>query len=197
MGTLNITIKNYDSIITELKKTTSRGEKIVNRTIGDFKSRGPGWVSQEVVKEYNIKKSDVNEHKKDAKNKGSIKVRGVKLDNIQIIYKGRVLTPTHFGMKPKTRPKKGPYIVTAQIKKNEPRKSLGQSVFLAKAGGEGTTQIPWQRDGNVKRLPVLVVKTLSVQQMITNEKVSEGIYSRINEEMGKRLAHNMERIMKK
>lgn len=84
-----------------------------------------------------------------------------------------------------------------RLKKNEPRKSLGQSVFLAKAGGEGTTQIPWQRDGNVKRLPVLVVKTLSVPQMITNEKVSEGIYSRINEEMGKRLAHNMERIMKK
>lgn len=196
MGTLNIAIKNYDSIINELEKTEEKGKKVVNRTIGDFKSRGPGWVSQEVVKEYNIKKSDVNEHKKNVKNKGSIKVKGVKLDNIQIIYQGRVLTPTHFGMKPKKRPKKGPYIVTAEIKKNE-RKPLGQSIFLAPAGGDGTTQIPWQRDGDAKRLPILVVKTLSVPQMITNEKVSENIYDRLNEEMEKRLAHNMERIMKK
>lgn len=194
-STIDIAIKNYNEIIKELEAKETKGKKVVNRTIGDFKSRGPGWVSQEVVKEYNIKKSDVNEHKKGVKNKGSIKVKGVKLDEIQIIYKGRSLTPTHFGMKPKVRPKKGPYIVTAQIKKNVQRKALGESVFLATAGNGGETQIPWQRKGK-ERMPIESIKTVSVPQMITNDGVSELIHKRLNVEMEKRLKQNMERIMK-
>ena len=168
-GALNVIIDGYEDVLNQISSMNRDSAKVINRTIGDFKSRGPGWVSQEVAKEYNIKKKDVNETKKGVKNAGKIRVGGVSLDNIEIIYQGRVLTPTHFGMKPKTRPTNGkPYIVTAKIKKSGGRKALGSKVFLGKSGREGTVQIPFQRIG-VARLPIKSVKTLSVPQMITNE----------------------------
>ena len=198
MGIMDITISGYENLMHEIQNMQGKGKKVINRTIGDFKKRGPGWISQEIVKEYNIKKADINEHKKGVRNKGTARVRGVRLDQVQLVYQGRVLTPTHFGMKPKARPARGPYIVTAQIKKTESRKPLGErGVFLAASGREGTMQIPFQRQAaDTKRLPIEVIKTVSVPQMITNEKVSEDIHSRINIELGKRLEHHLKQVMK-
>lgn len=193
-GIMQITIQGYDDIINSINNMRAQSEKAVQRTISDFKSRAPSWISQEVCKEYNIKKKDVNEHKKGVKNQGKIKVKGTKIDNIEIVYQGRVMTPTHFGMKPTSRQNK-PYQVTAQITKNGGRKALGSNVFLASSGGAGTTQIPFQRRGTA-RTPIDVVKTLSVPQMITNTSVSANIRKRINEEMKKRLEHNLQRIRK-
>lgn len=102
---MKIIIEGYDNVINEIQAMEAKSAKIVNRTVADFKSRGPGWAAQEVVKVYNIKKSDVNEHKKGIKNRGTIKVQGVKLDNLALIYRGRPLTFTHFGMTPKKPPK--------------------------------------------------------------------------------------------
>ena len=196
-GTMGILIDGYEDIVNQINSMNRDSAKVINRTISDFKSRGPGWVSQEVVKEYNIKKKDVNETKKGVKNAGKVKVSGVSLDNIEIHYQGRVMTPTHFSMKPTSRPAKGKaYTVTAQIKKSGGRKVLGSSVFLGASGSEGTKQIPFQRVGDA-RLPIKSVKTLSVPQMITNEKVTESINKRISEELGKRLDHNLRRILNK
>lgn len=196
-GAMNVVIEGYEDVINQISSMKRDSAKVINRTIGDFKSRGPGWVSQEVVKEYNIKKKDVNETKKGVKNAGKVRVGGVSLDNLEIIYQGRVLTPTHFSMKPTSRPANGrAYTVSAQIKKSGGRKALGSKVFLGKSGREGTVQIPFQRVG-AARLPIKSVKTLSVPQMITNETVSENIHKRINEELAKRLDHNLKRILGK
>lgn len=206
-GAMNIVIEGYEDVVNQLNSMKKESAKVINRTIGDFKSRGPGWVSQEVVKEYNIKKRDVNETKKGVKNAGKIRVGGVKLDNLEIIYQGRLLTPTHFDMRPKRRLEwyevYGKYdsmaeanLITVKIKKKGPRKALGNNVFLGKSGREGTVQIPFQRVGR-RRLPIKAIKTLSVPQMITNETVSENIHKRINEELAKRLDHNLKRILGK
>lgn len=104
----------------------AEAEKVVERTIADFKSRGPSWISQEVAKEYGIKKADVNEAKTGIRGRSSVRVHGTRIDDLSIIYRGRVLTPTHFGMKPKIRPAKGPYVVTAMIKRSSGRESLGK-----------------------------------------------------------------------
>lgn len=194
-GSMNIMIKGYDEIIKEINDMELKGKKVIQRTTSDFRSRGPGWISQEVTKEYNIKKKDVNETKTGVKNKGTIKVKGVKIDEIAIEYKGRVLTPTHFSMLPKERKERGPYVVSAKIKKSGNRKPLSSKAFLAAAGGAGTTQIPFQRSGT-ERLPIEAIKTVSVPQMIDNERVSKNIYTRMNEELGKRLEHHMKQIMK-
>ena len=63
-GAMNVVIEGYEDVINQISSMKRDSAKVINRTIGDFKSRGPGWVSQEVVKEYNIKKKDVNENKK-------------------------------------------------------------------------------------------------------------------------------------
>ena len=194
---LNINIKGYEDVVKQLNSMNKDSAKVINRTIGDIKSRGPGWISQEVTKEYNIKKKDVNGTKKVVKKAGSFRVSGEKLDNLVIIYQGRLLTPIHFRMTPTVRPVNGrSYTVRVRIKKNGGRKALGSNVFLGKSGREGTVQISFQRVGK-RRLPIKAIKTLSVPQMITNETVSENIHKRMNEEIAKRLDHNLKRILGK
>lgn len=194
-GAMNIVIDGYEDVVNQINSMRRDSAKVINRTIGDFRTRGPGWVSQEVVKEYNIKKKEINSSKKGVTNAGKIRVGGVSLDNLEIHYQGRLLTPTHFSMKPTVRPADGrAYTVTAQIKKGEGRKALSHKAFLAKSGREGTVQIPFQRVGDA-RLPIKAIKTVSIPQMITNETVSENIHKRISEELGKRLEHNLHRIL--
>ena len=195
-GTMEVVVTNHQEIMKKFGLMEAQAKKAVNRTVSDFKSRGPGWVSQEVCKEYNIKKKDVTAAKKGFKNAAkSIRVRGHRLDSLAIEYKGRLLTPTHFSMKPTKRPARGKaYTVTAQIKKNGSRKALGSGVFLGNSGGEGTVQIPFRRKGTA-RTPLDVIKTVSVPQMITNETVAGQIHTRINEELGKRLEYNVQRII--
>ncbi len=195
-GTMQVVLTNYNDLMRQFNSIRTGSEKAVRRTINDFKSRGPGWISQEIAAEYNIKKKDINEAKKSVgKNGNSIKIAGTKVDDLAILYRGRLLTPTHFGMKPTTRPTDGAYVVSAQIKKAGGRKPLGNRVYLARAGGQGTTQIPFQRRG-AARTPTDVIKTLSVPQMITNKDVSDNIRDRIGKELGKRLQHHLEQCCK-
>lgn len=194
---MKIIINGYEDVIKEIQGMKAKSEKVVKRTVSDFKSRGPGWISQEVMKEYNIQKKDINETKKAVvKGKSQIRIKGAKLDDLSIVYRGRVLTPTHFSMTPRKRYKKNrPYIVSAQIRKSNGRVALGHKVFLGKSGNEGSKQIPFQRKG-VNRYPIESIKTVSVPQMITNEKVSEGIYKSINEGLKERLEHHLKQAMK-
>lgn len=194
-GPVNIAISNYTQLMNDIKSMNAKSKKVVSRTIGDYKTRAPGWISQEVVKEYNIKKKDVNAARSIRKGESTIKVAGTKVDNVGIHYKSGLLTPTHFGMRPTVRPQKPGYMVSAQIKRASGRKPLGHKVFLAAAGNGGTKHIPFQRKGS-DRLPVEVIKTLSIPQMVTNETVATEIHKRINDELGKRLEHNMQQIMK-
>ena len=196
-GSMSVVIQNYNTLTRDIQNINKQSKKAVQRTISDFKSRGPGWVSQEVTKEYNIKKKDVNEAKKSVSKGGNkIKVAGTRVDNLSILYQGRLLTPTHFKMKPTVRPEnKAPYTVTAQIRKGTGRKALGHKVFLAPSGSAGTIQIPFQRRGDARK-PIDVIKTVSVPQMVTNEKVAEQIHKRINEELNKRLQHHLKNLVK-
>lgn len=193
---ISMVIENYDKCLKDINALKGKGEKVVSRTVGDFKKRAPGWVSQEVVKEYNIKKKEISSSNKGTRKAGSIRVAGVKLDEIALVYRGKLLTPVHFGMTPKLRPANGKrYTVKATIRKGQ-KKSLGSMVFLAGAEKNGAVQIPFQRKGG-SRLPIEAVKTVSVPQTITNSKVSEMIYDRISLELGKRLEHNMKQIFKR
>lgn len=195
-GAMDIVVDNYNEVIRDIRGMRAQGEKVVKRTVADFKKRAPAWVSQEVVKEYNIKKKEINSANKGSRNAGTIRVHGVKIDDMALVYQGRVLTPTHFGMTPKARPQNGrAYTVSATIKKGQ-KKVLGSKVFLAKSGREGTIHIPFQREG-ATRLPIKPIKTISIPQMITNDKVSENINTRINQELGKRLQHHMKQLSKR
>lgn len=187
-------IKNYNKLINDLDKMKEKSEKAVNRTLGEFVKRAPAWISKEVVKEYNIKKSEISVSKKSSGKAVGVKAVGTTVDTVALIYRGTVLTPTHFGMTPKARPAKGTYSVKARMKKEGSAKALSSIAFLGNAGA-GTTQIPFQRRSS-SRYPIDAIKTVSVPQMISNTGVSEEIRKAINENMEKRIQHNLKQLMK-
>lgn len=221
-GSIDIAISGISNLRAELEKTHAQSETVVKRTISDFKSRAPAWVSAAVTTRYNIKKSEVKGALSGTKKGvGTIKVSGVSVDNLQLIYSGRMLTPTHFKMKPTTLPTKrakdtrlipgqniktdkavgdvaivnplAPYQVTAEIIKGQ-RVTLPGQTFLGT--NKGTGYIPYQREGD-GRTPIKSIKTVSIPQMITNEEVQAEIRKNIDEGLGKRLDHHLKRELAK
>lgn len=193
----SVTVPNFAKMVSQLNALNKDVDKAIQRTINDCKSRAPAQVTKAVTAVYGIKSSDVTQAGKaakgGAKTVGSIKVSGVTLESVQLTYKGRVLTPSHFSMTPKKRPEGGKkYTVKAAIKKGQ-KKALGSAVFLAPSGAAGTTEIPFKRTTE-KRLPIEALRTVSIPQMITNETVSADIQKRIDELLTTRLQHNTERI---
>ena len=196
----DVKIPNFSKMVGDLRGLNKDVNKALGRTIADAKTRGPAQVTKAVTAVYGIKSGEVTAAGKaakgGAKTVGSIRVNGVNVDNVQLIYRGRVLTPTHFSMTPKKRPDSGKkYKVKAAIFKGQ-KKVLGSSTFLAPSGSAGTTEIPFKRTSE-KRLPIEAVRTVSIPQMITNEKVSEDIKARMDELLATRLKHNTERIASK
>lgn len=199
---LTIKAKDLNKLAQRLEKNADQAKKVLTATGSDMKTRVPGWVSTEVTGVYNIKKQEVTPQKAKAgarpkKTVGHIRVQGTTINSVEITYTGRLLTPIHFGMKPKALPaaargrrKRRP--ITAEIKKGQ-RKSLGPQVFLGSNKGGG--YIPFKRTG-AKAYPIQSIKTLSLPQMIDNPNVRENISTKINSELQKRLEHNIRRYLK-
>ena len=196
----DVKVPNFPKLLGDLKGLNKDVDKAISRTIADCKTRAPAQVTKAVTTVYGIKSSEVTAAGKaakgGAKTVGSIKVKGVAVDSVQLIYKGRLLTPTHFSMTPRTRPDAGKkYTVKAAIFKGQ-KKVLGSAVFLASSGAAGTTEIPFKRKTK-KRLPIEAIRTVSIPQMITNERVADDIQARIDDLLTKRLQHNTERLANK
>jgi len=200
---MNINLRGYSELLDNLKALNRESETVVRRTTSDFKSRAPAWVAAAVSETYGIKKAEISKAKTGAQAIGTVKVSGILVDNVQLTFSGRVLTPTHFKMKPTKRPtskkdengrtvrKARQYTVTSEIFKGQ-RKALGSKVFLGT--NKGTGQIPFQRTGNA-RSAIDAVKTLSIPQMITNETVAAQIQRSIDEGLTKRLQHHMNQVI--
>ena len=215
MGSVQVKIKNLKDVKKQLDKMQKAPKKVQEMTAKDFKKRAPGWVSDEVRKEYNIKKADVK----------PIRVKGDTLSTVTIVYKGKLLTPVHFSMTPKApNPGRG-YTLKATIKKGD-RKTLGQvkklskkqrqnigrnfthqstrsssksPIMLMHTGNKkagGTNYIPFQRQSQ-RRNDLKAIKTLSIPQMVSNPKVEENIQAAISEKLGERLTHHFERYIGK
>lgn len=202
-------------------------KKAVKYTLKDIKSRAPGWVAAETAKEYNIKKSEITPAKSGSSSKKAVSVytTGNTIETMEIVYRGRTLTPLHFGMTPKKprgkRTQKQvipgsriqfrgpesayatvsvykPYSISFSVKRGRRVELKGKyptKPFLAPAGRRSTTMIPFQRIDKDWR-SVESIHTVSVPQMIGNAKVMEQISSRINTEVRSRLDHHIERFTK-
>lgn len=220
MGKYNtsIQLKNAQQIIKQLDGMVKGGEKAVAMTVNDFKHRAPAWVAQEVSAEYGIKKADVTPTKKNPKAAGRVSIKGTTIDTAALVYKGRVLTPTRFGMTPKA-PKQA-YTLKAQIHRGQKktlgkvkrltkkqRKNVGRNfrkqgdrnsskspIMLMNTGGG--KHIPFQRQSK-NRKNIKAIKTVSVPQTVSNEAVSKEIENVIQENLSKRMDHYIERYMRK
>ena len=203
MAGSNLVLHGLDSAVASLNSSKKDFEVAIKRTTSDFRSRAPAWVAKAVTSTYSISSKEVK-GTVTKQTHGKVKLKGASVDNVALVYSGRVLTPIHFKMRPATRPKgtkdesgrtirrAKPYQVTAEIFKGQ-RKVLGAEVFLG-AGGGG--DLPFQRKGG-GRLPIQAVRTLSVPQMIGNEDVSTQIQANIDEGLGKRLENNVNQVLKK
>ena len=204
-------------LVKKLKKLEHGGETAIKRTVSDFASRAPAWVSQGVRQHYGVDASAVKEAaERPKRGKTSITVAGIAVDGVTLVYRGRTLTPIHFKMSPKQRPTarkvnstripgqaiagempvamiKQPkkYRVKATIIKGS-RSKLPPGTFLAE--GKGGVLLPFQRTGE-GRMPIEVVRTLSVPQMIDG-RASETIENKLSTELEKRFNHHIERAKK-
>lgn len=218
-------IKNLSEVLSELEQMKKASETVIKRTVSDISKRAPGWVASEVVQVYGIKKGEITPSKNGkGKKAGSINVRGESIASLQLVYRGRVLTPTHFGMTPKSPPAGRGYTLKANILKGnkatlgkvkkltkKQRATLGKNftrsgtrssdhspIMLMGTGAKSVDKIgsiPFQRK-SPNRMNVEAIKTVSVPQMVSNEKTEPGISKTLNENIEKRFHHHLSRMMK-
>ena len=207
-------IKNYKALKKQLEDMKKAPKQVLKSLTSDAVKRVPGWVAKEVTKVYGVKKGEIT-----GKKIGTVRTEGKSFDEVKVIYKGRVLTPTHFSMTPKAPSESGTYTLRATILKGNratmgkvkkltkkqraalaknftrsgSRKSSSSPVMLMRTG---STYIPFQRVSH-NRKDVVAVKTLSLPQMVSSKRTEKGIQTAINDGLGKRLDHHMQRYMGK
>lgn len=209
-------IKNYKALRKQIEDMKKAPRQVLKSLTADAKKRVPGWVATEVSKVYGVKKSEIT-----GKKIGTVTPQGKDFNEVKVIYKGRLLTPTHFSMSPKApKPDRGSYTLKATIIKGE-RKTLGKVKKLTKKQraamaknftGSGTKKsdhspimlmranggqyLPFQRKSK-DRNDVEAIKTVSLPQMVSSERTREGIQTAISDGLGKRLDHHMKRYKMK
>lgn len=198
---VEIHLHDIEDLISWLEIQGKAGEKAASYTIKDIKSRAPGWIANEVVSKYNIKKSEITQAKKEeskGKKAVSINTSGETLETVAIVYRGRTLTPIHFSMSPYKRPKRQKeYIISQEVIKGNREEIEGKAnwskPFLAPVKAGSSKYIVYQRKGQ-KRTQMYSVHSLSVPQMIGNEQVMSKIDRRMAEETAKRLLYHFRRF---
>lgn len=218
-GGINVSYSGASDIVKKLQKLEHGGEVAIKRTVSDFTSRAPGWVSKGIREHYGVDTAAIKDAAtKPKRGRTSIRVAGITVDGATLEYKGRTLTPTHFKMSPRAQPtarqKKQlripgqaiattkdspvamvappkPYTVKATIIKGQ-RVSLGGGTFLT--AGNGGATLPFQKAGE-GRTPIEAVRTLSVPQMIDG-LAHDTIEQTISEKLGERFQHHVAQAMK-
>ena len=215
-------IKDYNVLKKKLDEMRKAPAAVMKNMMSDVRKRVPGWVAAEVAKEYGIKKKEVMPGTGKA---GTVSVKGDNVQTAKIVYSGRVLTPSHFSMSPTAPKPDGGYTLKATIIKGQ-RTTLGKVKKLTKkqraelgknfrrAGAQrsthspimlmhtgnakegGANYIPFQRK-STDRKDVEAIKTLSLPQMVSSNRTSANINKAINDGLGKRLDHYMQRHMGK
>ena len=204
-------------LVKRLHKLKDGGKVAIQRTVSDFTTRAPAWVSKGIREHYGVDTAAIKDAgPKPRRGKTSIKVAGVTVDGANLEYRGRTLTPTHFKMNPKKRPETQqkkpiripgggigggspvamvsppkPYTVKATIIKGQ-RSTLPSGTFIT--AGKGGSVLPFQRTGE-GRGPIEAVRTLSVPQMIDG-RARETIEQTLSTKLGERFQHHIDRAMK-
>lgn len=206
-------IREYNLMKKKLDKMREAPTKVMKSITAEAKKRVPGWVATEVAKTYGIKKGEITGQKV-----GKVKAEGKSIQKVKVIYTGRLLTPTHFSMSPKVPKEGGGYTLKATIIKGQ-RATLGKVKKLTKkqrsnlaknftrTGTQNSTHspvmlmranggqyLPFQRKSK-NRKDIEAIKTISLPQMVGSERTAEGIQRAINEGLGKRLDHYLDRYM--
>ena len=212
-SSISAQLGNLSQLVADVRAIEEGGRRAITNTVKDVKARAPGWIAQEVTAVYNIKKSEIvpSGNGRPKRMAGSIRITGETIEELAITYKGRLLTPVHFGMTPKAPPHGKSYTLKVQVLKGQ-KKVIGRykntrtpggpfsqrshNILMGTGNGQegGTNWIPFQRMSKT-RTDIKKVTTISVPQMITSERTNEAIMLRLNTETAKRLDHHMKRAL--
>lgn len=216
-GSFSVSSSGGAEIVKRLQKLENGGKVAIQRTVSDFTTRAPGWVSKGIREHYGVDTAAIKDAaKKPKRGRTTIKVAGITVDGATLEYKGRTLTPVHFKLSPKQRPSgqqnkpiripgqaiagagdvamiRPPkaYKVKATIIKGQ-RATMPHGTFIA--SGHGGSTLPFQRTGE-GRMPIEAVRTLSVPQMIDG-RARETIEETISTKLGQRFQHHIEQAIK-
>jgi hypothetical protein len=188
-GPIFIDTKKIDRLAIELKgfeeEVAESTYHALNRTLDHVVTK----VGQIIPKTYAIKASEVKKSFK-----GGIKKPSKTNLSASLTSKGHTLSIAHFPHTPSTpQGKKGK--IKVKIKKTDGSKEVKTKpkAFLASTGALSEDKIQYnvfRREGKA-RLPIVVLRTLSIPQMITNEGVAEQIQKIATEKLGERLEHEI------
>lgn len=185
-GTIYIDTRQIDRLVVELKgfeeQVSLATISALKRTLDHVKTK----TGQIISKEYSVKSSFVKEFFK-----GGPREAGKLTMNLLVV--GRTLTMGRFPHSP-TAPRKRKYKVKVAIKRGGRKTvSTDPSAFIAPTGAMSPDKIQsnvFVRLGK-KRLPIRPLFTLSVPQMVTNEKVAAQIQEAANKKLAERLEHEI------
>lgn len=204
-GGISIDVANYDQVCKDLRKVPKDlavGLKRFNVRLA--KSGVNTVVRNEVTRVYNIKKGDLaGESTRRYDQVQTISLAGVGIPFFNVTYTGRMLTPGHFGMTPKTRPgNTPPFVFGRRAGRNykvrwKPFRAGGREVLESNSGlpafiaSANNAELAFARLGSRPK-PIEAIKRLSVPIMIENEKVAP----QIQQEIEKRIEKELARLMK-
>lgn len=216
-GGFTVSMVGATDLVKRLQKIEDGGEIAIVRAISDFNKQAPQLVSEGILEHYGVDAAAIKKaQKKPRRGKTSIRVAGVTVDGVTLVYKGRTLTPVHFDMSPTERPKDkqkerikipgqaiadgSPVAMVAQPKRYRvkatiikgKRASLPPGTFIAP--GNGGVSLPFQRVGEARK-PIEAIRTLSVPQMIDG-RAQETIEKKIRENLGECFEHHIKQVMK-
>ena len=214
-STITMQVENFKRLMDTVAQVDEQGRKAVKNTVKDVKARAPGWIAAEVVQVYNIKKSEITpasgKGSKPKKMAGSVRITGETIEEIAITYEGRMLTPVHFGLTPKSPPAGKSYTLKMQVVKGKkqvigrykntrtpggPYSERSHNILMGtgSAKADGVSWIPFQRMSR-ERTDLKKFTAISVPQMITSDLTSERIKTKLQEDTAKRLQHNLDRAL--
>ena len=208
-GSIKLDTSDFQKKVSRLTNALADPSGVFTKTIGEMKKRSPGKIADAVRSEYNIKKAEImpSKQKTDLKKAGKIKITGQTISELSLTYEGRLLTPLHFGMQPKTLPeKKKKYKITQKVKKKKETLSSpdaeGYIPFLAPAKKGSDRIIPFQRKEGSRDIEK-VFKTVSLPEMIGPNQDGKGgnpfVREKINKDLGEllheRFNHNLKRYL--
>lgn len=179
-------------------------QKAYDLMLSDMRDNLTPQITKAVTGVYAIKTAEVREageraEKTAQKTKGK-QIGSIRMDGLSLTYQGRRLTLAHFKPYPGGKPTKRKYKVKATIFKGNRVTVNGKGTppFVAPTSRKdaGAPWIPFARVGK-ERLPIAPIRTVSIPQMLENEKVAEVINAEKDKLVLDRFQHHLDRFMKK
>jgi hypothetical protein len=193
-GKITIDVSSLNKVGKELKGLEKQMPGAIASALNRALDHGVTQIAKIVPKVYSIKQSEVKAAiKKNPASKGDI--------SANIVIKGGRLTFVHFPFTPKLPNTKRK--VKVKIKNGGKKEvKTNPSAFIAPTGAKSADKVQYNvfvRKGQ-KRLPITVLRTLSIPQMVENESVqpiiSEAMTNKLNERIDHEIKYRLDKAAK-